>query len=521
MVHSTSLLGLFLSIHLVCADNDTIIHGWVPEPDGRGTWSILWSSLATISLCTWSALHMSVPRYHDRWRLVLRRCKHFLIALVAPESILILSLQDYIRARSVVIDLQHYGGPQWTMVHAQFLVSDGFEIFDPKSSCDPFDEGETLRHLVRWGDVGPPPISSDELQSRSKSDLLVKLIAILQILYFASQTFFRALQHIRVTPLEVLVVAFVFCSLLSYAFNWSKPQDVEYSIVIEKRSSVRDAITEGKSKMIVKPNNISKSTALQIDEYRPEPPQEQTTQQPAIPQPIGSRQPESQSPTYCSPPQSCTLAPLPTPKPFSDMSEAERQSIAAYRPSQPRALEPLPTPKPFSAMSHAERESIASHVPPQPRALERLPSPGPYNPELNHPEKTSRLAKWLFAKGHEARGFYSICMLLSTIFGAIHCAGWNSPFPSSAEMVIWRVCAIMTTALATPCVWTIRFWLEFKDNRRARNVRKVRNVMVFLGGLYIVARVILIVLAFTTLRALPAETYETVEWTRYLPNFSS
>ena len=108
MDHSTCL-SLFLSFHLVCAENDTVIHGWVREPDGRGTWSIIWSSLATISLCTWSVLHMSIPKYHGRWKLVLRRCKYLSIALLAPELILFLSLQDYVNARSAFLDLQHIG----------------------------------------------------------------------------------------------------------------------------------------------------------------------------------------------------------------------------------------------------------------------------------------------------------------------------------------------------------------------------------------------------------------------------
>ena len=35
--------------HVYAAEGFTMNHGWVPEPDGRGTWSILWSCLATIS----------------------------------------------------------------------------------------------------------------------------------------------------------------------------------------------------------------------------------------------------------------------------------------------------------------------------------------------------------------------------------------------------------------------------------------------------------------------------------------
>lgn len=55
------------------AHNDTIVHGWQPEPDGRGSWSIVWSCLVTVFLCTWSALHLKVPKQHGSWYVPLTR----------------------------------------------------------------------------------------------------------------------------------------------------------------------------------------------------------------------------------------------------------------------------------------------------------------------------------------------------------------------------------------------------------------------------------------------------------------
>lgn len=582
MVRHVCLLSLFLSFHLVYAGNDTVIHGWVREPDGRGTWSIIWSSLVTISLCTWSALHLSVPKYHERWKLVLRRCKYFLIALLAPEAILIFSLQSYVDARNAVLELQQFGGPQWTMVHAQFLMGEGFKVIEQDSTSDPEYDPVKFRQLVRWGVVDSPPVSSDELQSRSKSDWLVKVIAILQILYFASQTVFRALQHIQVTPLEILVVSFIFCSLLSYTFNWSTPQDVEYPIIVRLRSDWRPYMPEkteivtaqnGTTEVAIPQNHISQQNALQEHELQPE-----------IPQPTSPQQRERQSQiiTHYYAPKKCYLDPVPIPKPFPAPIDGptqkfswnhsakewrtfepvpipkpylapidvptqqllanhsatqsrtleiapipkpytpvtdrhERQSLTNDSAPESRTFEPVPVPEPDRVTYRPKRRSLTDYSTPQTCTLQPAPSPDPY--DTTKPE--SRLAKLLFAKGVKARGFYSICIVLSTIFGAIHCAGWNSPFPSYAEMVIWRVCAIMTTALAIPCVWLVRTWMQLDSYIRVRNVRRMRISMFILGGLYAIARVMLIVLAFTTLRALPAETYETVEWTRYLPNFSS
>ena len=45
-----------------------------------------------------------------------------------------------------------------------------------------------------------------------------------------------------------------------------------------------------------------------------------------------------------------------------------------------------------------------------------------------------------------------LLMVLGTIFGAIHCAGWNLPFPTSAEHKLWRVASVAVTILPTALV---------------------------------------------------------------------
>lgn len=63
--------------------------------------------------------------------------------------------------------------------------------------------------------------------------LVVKLIAILQTIWFVAQTLVRAIEYYHVTALEVSTVAFVFCSIFSYGFYFNQPQDVEYPVVLK------------------------------------------------------------------------------------------------------------------------------------------------------------------------------------------------------------------------------------------------------------------------------------------------
>ena len=381
MPHFIGFSSIALFVAFAQARNDTLVTGWVPEPNGRGTWSILWSSLATIFICTWSVLHLSV-RKQGRWRSFLRKSKYMLVVVLAPESILTLSFEDFYHARQYLSAFVRYGGSEWTMVHAQFALDDGFEVSSTDGEIKPCTADEIIK-LMGKGKISRPSISEEELQSRSDSNGLLKLIALLQILWFALQTLFRAIQHIQITPLELLVIAFVFCSMLTYILYWSKPQNVEYPILLPQRV------------------------------------------------------------------------------------QTSHDTTAALTPSQ-TTIE-LPADLAFKAVMIMIAFSM-------------------------------------------------------TLFGAIHCLAWNSSFPSRAEQLTWRICALITTSIPA-FIGAVSMCLssndveDFFDKIDHGYGRKLGSSCIL--GLYAVPRLALIVLAFTTLRAQPSDTYQTINWTRYLPNFAA
>lgn len=229
------LLAIWTGI--ASANNKTIIHGWVAEPDGRGTWSIVWSCLVTIFICTWSVLHLDVRKRHGRWYLFFRKVKWMLIAALVPEYILILAVDNFFQARSLLGHLVTHGGDEWTLVHAEFAVAGGIRVKNPDSDEIVPKCIESLRKAVESGQIKEPPVSEEELKSRSKSDGVVKLIALLQITWFGLQALFRAIQHLQVTPLEIMTVAFFVLAALIYAIWWNRPQDIEYPIIIKLQNA--------------------------------------------------------------------------------------------------------------------------------------------------------------------------------------------------------------------------------------------------------------------------------------------
>ena len=236
-----SIVSLFVLLAIwtgiACANNKTIIHGWVPEPDGRGTWSIVWSCLVTIFICTWSVLHLDVPKLHGRWYLFFRKVGWMLWAALAPEIILANAVEDFYQARSLLGHLMTHGGDEWTLVHAEFAVAGGIRVKSPDSDEITPKRIESLRKAVESGQIKEPPIPKEELKSRSKSDGVVKLIALLQITWFSLQALFRAIQHLQVTPLEIMTVAFFVLAVLIYAIWWNRPQDIEYPIIVKLQNA--------------------------------------------------------------------------------------------------------------------------------------------------------------------------------------------------------------------------------------------------------------------------------------------
>ena len=100
------------------------------------------------------------------------------------------------------------------------------------------------------------------------------------------------------------------------------------------------------------------------------------------------------------------------------------------------------------------------------------------------------------------------------VFGSVHCFGWSFAFLSPAEELLWRIASISVTsapllaiAMQIPTSMPPE-WIE------------IMLGFIFLAAsfLYLIGRLILLVLPFMSLRSLPAEAYQTVQWTTFIPH---
>ncbi|KZP19179.1 hypothetical protein FIBSPDRAFT_744307 [Athelia psychrophila] len=112
-----------------------------------------------------------------------------------------------------------------------------------------------------------------------------------------------------------------------------------------------------------------------------------------------------------------------------------------------------------------------------------------------------------------------VALSVAAVFGAVHCTAWSYAFPTLEQQWLWRGCAIAIAVIPLPMAATFVFLdpigARWNNNRSA----PMQRMCMVLGALlYIPARIILLVLSFTTLRHLPLSAYQTVQWTALIPH---
>jgi len=108
--------------------------------------------------------------------------------------------------------------------------------------------------------------------------------------------------------------------------------------------------------------------------------------------------------------------------------------------------------------------------------------------------------------------------VIALVFGGIHCIAWSFSFPTLAEKILWRASSVAIIGVPFYCL--VLFGLL---GLYAGNIPGTIGVILCIITvpallLYVVARLVLLVQAFTTLRSLPSEAFQIVHWTTFIPH---
>ena len=119
-------------------------------------------------------------------------------------------------------------------------------------------------------------------------------------------------------------------------------------------------------------------------------------------------------------------------------------------------------------------------------------------------------------------------LAISIAFGTIHCVGWALTFPSLAEAWIWRISSIGISITPLPILlWNLLcLWQEQVALERSKWTKEFieglevlfRSFFFCMLPIYVVARILLLLEAFISLRTVSPGALEVVEWTIHLPH---
>jgi hypothetical protein len=229
------LLLLVSNPNIVHATNvNGTVQGWTPQPDGRGTLDIIWSCSFTIFLCSWSVLCMNVPAQGEKLhRIIWLKLELAWLGIVGPEFTMTLALGQYASARRSVRQFHASGYKQWSMTHAFFADMGGFLLKTPNWPVFPVD-AKQIHYLLSKGYITLPwEHLKASIDDKNKADGLVRLITIIQTVWFSISSLARVAQQLVLTTLELTTLGFIFCTLPT-SFCWFyKPCDVGDAIVLD------------------------------------------------------------------------------------------------------------------------------------------------------------------------------------------------------------------------------------------------------------------------------------------------
>ena len=403
----------------------------------------------TIFSCTWVAIHPNVPCPKNRNPVISfagHRLPLFICALLVPEFVLAWAIRQFLRARQIANqdkgEFKTFGyisiilsnsllERQWSTTHGFFMIMGGFHLFERS----PKETGKDNRNISQEDDKPLHPLQAldledcdgyesfimptkAEIQDRGKSDWLAKSLVLLQTSWFIIQCIARAREHLPVTHLEIVTLAYAAMNFVMYIFWWNKPLNVNRPVRVFRKSNLN---------------------------------------------------------------------------PASNGNQPRRSGTIEWKLT-------------LKAIGEGSKTLVNLVLAGQSDDV-----------DLSRKDRVPRF--WSDDQGNDFLTADGIVLLVGVCFGAIHCIAWVFSFPTHTELLMWRISSVAITAIPIyiPFMMGLGTWLG------DMNFENPGSTILYFGPLsggilYIIARAVTLVLAFTSLRDLPPGAYQTVHWTTFIPH---
>ena len=117
----------------------------------------------------------------------------------------------------------------------------------------------TIRSDIDFSSFTVP--TEAEIKDKGKSDWLAKSLVLLQTSWFVMQCIARAIEHLPVTHLEIVTLAYTAMNFVIYVFWWNKPLNVNRPVRVFRKSDVEEPVSEA-SRLASEANRDSWETIL-------------------------------------------------------------------------------------------------------------------------------------------------------------------------------------------------------------------------------------------------------------------
>ena len=124
-----------------------------------------------------------------------------------------------------------------------FAEMGGFVLKSPDFVPFPVDAMQ-LHYLITKGYVDFPAVTEAVIADKNKVNMLARLVALGQVLWFLVNCIGRVLQRIGLTLGELTTLSFIFCTMATSYYWRRKPADVECPIVLQTKTKIADILLE-------------------------------------------------------------------------------------------------------------------------------------------------------------------------------------------------------------------------------------------------------------------------------------
>ncbi|KAF8641279.1 hypothetical protein AX16_010058 [Volvariella volvacea WC 439] len=422
----------------------------------RTIFDILYSCIGVILLCTYISIHHNIPDQGDSWaKVAWSKLRTTLYALVAPEMVITWAIRQRIIAHRIA--KRHSKDRGWTTTHGFFIEMGGLvqqRIVGGVFVYQVICDTNDLETLKI------PAIPEKEIKDHGKGDLLAKALVVVQTMWFVAQCIARRVQGLVLTEVELITLAFATLNVITYGLWWDKPLNIGYPIYFDENGIRVDGPLAASGGSGDDDGKVREWTGMWYER-------------------IGRSMKDCMSGSG---------------KVCQDAWESMRQS---WRDSLRRR---------GVVVTLWEKVIVAIFMVVF-RPFWHMTS------DKDVENRPTSVHPFYAGEFDTEDGYLAILYggVIGILFGAIHLIGWNFQFPTPIELWLWRSSSLVLTVI--PLLLAI----GAAGNNTPCNI-VFAFAVIFGAPLYFNARILLLVLAFFTLRDLPDSAYQNVRWTEYIPH---